>query len=145
LNKKFDSELYKEFDKFGKNIAKKYFYNHFKIKLTDNSDPYGVDLNIIINNDKIIGNVEVEVRTNWKTNNFPYSTLNIPKRKEKFFINKLPCYFMSINKIGTRAFLCDSKIILLCKFEEVRNKFVGEEEYFYKVPIEKLLLINLEE
>lgn len=143
LNKKFDPELYKEFDIFGRKLAKKYFFNKYKLNLIDNQDTYGVDLNIIINT-KCIGHVEVEVRTNWYTNDFKFTTLNIPLRKEKYFVSELPTFFMSINKIGTRAFLCNSKTILNCNKEEVKNKYVSKNEYFYKVPIEKLLKINLE-
>ena len=142
INKKFDKALHDEHDDIGRTIVKNYFKSRLNFEVIDNPDIYGVDL-IIYRDAKKVGFAEVEVRTNWNTNNFPFSTLNVPLRKKKLLQNELPTYFFSINHIHTRMFCCDADVVLNCSIEENKNKFVKNNEYFYKVPIDKLKLIIL--
>ena len=139
--KKFDQSLYDQYDDAGRKIVKNYFLHKLNIIAKDNPDQYGVDL-ILYRHDKAIGYAEVEVRNNWKTDAFPYDTLNVPNRKKKLLTNDLPTFFFSINSIGTRMFCCKAEDILSCEIKENPNKYVQSNEYFYKVPVNTLKLIE---
>ena len=142
VNKKFDPTLHEQYDDIGKNIVISYFKNKLNIEASGNPDIYGVDV-ILYRNNKPIGYAEVEVRNNWNSDNFPYDTLNVPCRKKKLLDNDLPTYFFSINKIQTRMFCCTADVVLNSRIQENPNKYVKSKEYFYKVPVDKLKLINL--
>ena len=142
VNKKFEQSLHDQYDERGRKIVKDYFKNKFNYNVIDNPNIYGVDL-IIYRENKIVGYAEVEVRNSWNTDKFPFDTLNVPLRKKKLFENELPTYFFSVNCIHTRMFCCDAEIIMGCEIKENKNKYVKKDEYFYKVPVDKLKLIKL--
>lgn len=141
-SKKFDKELFDQYDDFGRTKVKDFFIANFNLTLIDNPDIYGVDL-IVYHKTKKLGYVEVEVRNSWKTDIFPFDTLNVPSRKKKLLTNDMLTYFVSINKTGTRAFMCSDNTVLTSPLEESRNKFVSSNEYFYKVQLNRLKILNL--
>ena len=108
MDKKFDKNLHEQYDKFGKDKVIELFEKNYKIKLVENEDIYGVDL-VAYKNNKKLGYVEVEVRNSWKTDLFPFETLNVPERKRKLLINNMKTYFISVNKNGSMAFICTAK------------------------------------
>jgi hypothetical protein len=140
--KKFDQSLHDQYDDIGRNVVKDYFKNRLEIDAIDNPNIYGVDL-LLCRNDVVIGYAEVEVRNSWKTDVFPFDTLNVPFRKKKLLENDLSTFFFSINYPMTRMFCCTAETILECNIQENKNKYVNSNEYFYKVPIDKLKSIEL--
>ena len=141
-NKPFDKTLHDDYDEFGRSKVKTYFLNKYGIILKDNSDIYGVDL-IAYKDDKKIGYVEVEVRASWNKDIFPYNSLNIPIRKEKLLKNNLKTYLVSVNKLGTYAFICSDNAILSSSIEESKNKYVSSGEFFYKLNLKDIKLVKL--
>ena len=141
VNKKFSQDLHDQFDKVGRDWSKQLF-KRYGVKLEDNPDQYGVDL-IAYRDDKIVGYVEVEVRTVWTGNKFNYDTLNIPLRKKKLLTMSLPVCLVSWSSNGDYGFLCSSDTILNSEVMEVKNKYMDKAEHFYKVPIDKIKLVRL--
>jgi len=142
ITKKFSQNLHDQYDDAGREVVKNYFQKKLNILAEDNPNLYGVDL-ILYRDAQPIGYAEVEVRSNWKTNHFPYDTLNVPLRKKKLLDNELPTFFFSINHIKTRMFCCKAEEILNCEVKENPNKYVKSNEYFYKVPVDKLKVIEI--
>lgn len=143
-NKRFDPSLHQIYDDMGKNIVLSYFNDKLGIQAIENPDKYGVDV-ILLRDKKYIGFAEVEVRNSWKEYAFPYSTLNVPKRKQKLLDNPLPTYFFSINAPGTRMFCCEATAVLRAALQENPNKYVSQGEYFYKVQLDQLKSIDIPE
>ena len=140
--KRFDKTLHDQYDNSGREVVKNYFSSKLNITAKDNPDLYGVDL-LLYRDNELIGYAEVEVRNNWKTNAFPYDTLNVPYRKKKLLDNDLPTFFFSVNSIKTRMFCCKAENVLGCEVKENPNKYVKSDEYFYKVPVNILKTIEL--
>jgi len=136
-NKRFDRQLHDDHDEFGRSVVKKFIAHKFGMNAQDNPDVYGVDL-LLYKSDKIVGYAEVEVRNNWKTDHFPFDELNIPLRKKKFFQLDMPLLFFAVKNDGTRLLYCGKSVILSSEIKESKNKYVTSNEYFFKVPIEKM-------
>ena len=135
--KKFDKKLYEENDHKGKIFASSILKKMYPSYNIVEGDKFGVDLKVIDPKDNsIFITAEVEVRHNWNNDgDFPFSTINIPYRKQKFFNGK--CKYFSINKNLNRCLIIDDKDILNSPLEENPNKYVSSNEKFYKVPVEK--------
>ncbi len=131
--KPFSPTLFQTNDLLGRKIVQKFFHSK-NIDAVDNPDIYAVDL-ILFREGKKIGYAEVEVRHNWKTDEFPYDTLNVPQRKKKLLENDLPTYFFSVNCIETRMYVVTDEVVLGSPLQENKNKYVASGEYFYKVPV----------
>ena len=139
--KQFDQSLHDQYDSPGRQVVKNFISSKLNLIAKDNPNIYGVDLLIYNQKSKLVGYAEVEVRNNWSSDTFPYDTLNVPYRKKKLLENDKPTFFFSVNKPQTRMFCCSADTILKSNIEENRNKYVKSDEYFYKIPIDKLKLI----
>lgn len=133
--KKFDKELFDKNDKLAREAAKNYFMS-LGIDAVDNPDKYGPD--ILLKDGNM---VEVEVKHSWKGNEFPFDTLQLPTRKEKFA--KLGCIFLVFNTDLSCFLKIKSSDILTSPTKEVSNKFVSKGEKFYQVDIDKCELFSL--
>lgn len=144
MRKEFSPSLHDQYDSYGKAKVKKFFMTTYGIYLLENEDRYAVDM-IAYKDGNKLGYVEVEVRESWRHNEFPFDTLHIPERKAKLLRNDLKTVLASVNKIGTRAFLCDGEVILASPIEERSNKYIREGERFYLVDPSKIKLIELKD
>ena len=137
VRKKFDRKLYSNNDP-AKLKAISYFERRNRTAIV-NPDDYAIDL---IVDGKFY--CEVEVKHNWKSNIFYFSTLQIPERKTKFAkISDKPVMFMVINSIHSHAFLANKIDVLDSPMKEVPNKYVPEGEMFYQIPVKKLTKVRL--
>ena len=130
--------IYKEFNKeshaANDKPAKDLVINFLKSKgvdATENPDKYGIDI--------IVPRYEVERREIW-IDEFPFKTVHIPARKEKFLKHSI--VYVVVNKDFDKLMFCRSEIIRQYNLIEVPNKSVPEGEYFYDVPIEKWHTFN---
>jgi hypothetical protein len=144
MKKQFSTALHGQYDSYGKLKVKRFFMAAYGIYLLENPDRYAVDM-IAYKDGKKLGYVEVEVREAWADNEFPFETLHIPERKVKLLKNDLKTVLVSVNKIGTRAFLCDGEVILSSPIKERSNKYVAQGEKFYLVDPSKIKLVELKE
>ena len=133
--------IYKEFNKeshaANDKPAKDLVINFLKSKGLDameNPDKYGIDI--------VVPRYEVERREIW-IDEFPFKTVHIPARKEKFLKHSI--VYVVVNKDFNKMMFCRSEIIRQYNLIEVPNKSVPEGEYFYDVPIEKWRIYNTEE
>jgi hypothetical protein len=141
LNKHFSQDLHDKYDEIGKAAAKKLF-KRWNINLKDNPDKYGIDL-IAYQNEELYGYVEVEVRESWKEKQFPFSTLNIPCRKRKLLETASNNCLVAFNADCSMAFVCKDWTILFSDIEEVKNKHLKKNEFFFKVPINQIQLVKV--
>jgi len=133
--------IYKEFNKeshaANDKPAKDLVINFLKSKGLDameNPDKYGIDI--------VVPRYEVERREIW-IDEFPFKTVHIPARKEKFLKHSI--VYVVVNKDFDKLMFCKSEVIRQYNLIEVPNKSVPEGEYFYDVPIEKWRIYNTEE
>ena len=97
----------------------------------ENPDRYGIDI--------VVPRYEVERREIW-IDEFPFKTVHIPARKEKFLKHSI--VYVVVNKDFDKLMFCRSEVIRQYDLIEVPNKSVPEGEYFYDVPIEKWRIYN---
>jgi hypothetical protein len=131
-SKKFSKSLFQGNDPKSRKVVKEYLSKQ-GIIVEDNPNKFGVDL---ISKDNTF-QVEVEHRLVWKEDEFPYDEINVPERKAKFFIENYIAYFIlscdysglgMIDGTTIRKYLIDENLKMS------PNKYVKENEYFYKIP-----------
>ena len=130
IYKQFNKESHAANDKPAKDLV----INFLKSKGLDameNPDKYGIDI--------VVPRYEVERREIW-IDEFPFKTVHIPARKEKFLKHSI--IYVVVNKDFNKLMFCRSEIIRQYNLIEVPNKSVPEGEYFYDVPIEKWHTFN---
>ena len=139
--KRFDKNLFDQNDPKSRDIVKEYF-KRYNIVLKDNEDQYGVDL---ISEDGSI-KIEVERRLNWNRCEFPFSDINLPERKAKFFktggttyviVSKDYSHIGIIKRKDIHQFISDQNL------KENKNRLVQQNELFYKLPKSKFKWIKL--
>ena len=131
INKKFNKESHAVNDKPAKDLVIK-FLKSKGLDAMENPNDYGIDI--------MVSRYEVERREIW-TNKFPFQTVHIPARKEKFL--KYNIIYAIVNKDFNKIMLCTSEIIRQYNKIEVPNKSVPVGEYFYDVPIKEWSTYNL--
>ena len=130
IYKQFNRESHAVNDKPAKDLV----INFLKSKGLDameNPDKYGIDI--------VVPRYEVERREIW-IDEFPFKTVHIPARKEKFLKHSI--VYVVVNKDFDKLMFCRSEVIRQYNLIEVPNKSVPEGEYFYDVPIEKWRIYN---
>lgn len=130
--KKFSKTLFRQNDPKSRRIVKEYFLKN-KIQLEDNPNKYGVDL---LAKDGSL-QVEVEHRLVWDDVEFPYSDINVPERKAKFFVENHICYVIlsrDYSHIGMIDGETLRKYLTSETLRESSNKFIKQGEMFFKVP-----------
>lgn len=142
MRKPFSQEMHTEYDEVGKSRVAEHFKIAYGIDLVEHEDKYAVDL-VAYKDGKKLGYVEVEVRDSWSRDEFPFDSLHIPERKEKLLNNDMRTYLVSVNKLGTRAFICDANVILNSPRMEKNNKYVEHGELFFLVDPSRIKLVNL--
>lgn len=139
ITKKFDSSSHKIYDKAKYKVID--YYSRLGYSAIENPNIHGVDLIVNTTNDYFF--CEVEVKNNWKGYTFNFPDIYILSRKKKYFNLEKPTVMCMLNHEWDRALLLKSKDILDCPLKEVKNKFVKEGEYFFVVPIDKAVFINI--
>ena len=130
--KEFSKSLFRRNDPKSRKIVIEYFKNR-KIILIHNENKFGVDL---VAKDGSMS-VEVEHRNSWNVAEFPYSDVNVPERKAKYFVENNVHYAIlskDYSHIGMISGKELRKYITEATLTECSNKFIKEGELFYKVP-----------
>lgn len=133
-HKKFSQSLFNRNDPKSRTVVKEYF-NKQGIPLNDNDNKYGVDL---ISEDGTL-HIEIEHRLVWTNDEFPYKEVNVPERKAKFFVENHIGYVI-LSADYSHMGVIDGKTLRLYmvaeNLKESPNRFVKENEFFYKVPVD---------
>lgn len=136
FKKQFDHNLYRASDGPARSAAKKY-WTAKGYSAADNQDKYGIDL--IVGKDGEYFPVEVEVKMVWKGSKFPWTSIQIPQRKEKFA--KLPSsIFMVFNADLMYAAIIRGTDIIASPKVKIDTKYTIAEEFF-QIPIGKVEIV----
>ena len=127
--------MYNLYDELAKDATKLYSEGQGQT-LTDKPDKYRQDL---VADDHL---VECEVKIVWDSEEFPYDTVQLPQRKQKFF-DKTTRFFIW-NKSLTKAATFWSDDIKDLEPVEVPNKYVYKGEYFFQIPLDLVEFVSLQ-
>lgn len=139
-SKIFSKELYDQHDHSGKTILIKYFSKKGLNVVEDPFGKYGIDL-AVFNNEKVFY-VDSEVRETWDCKKFPFKTIHLPFRKNKF-LDIGSVFFCSISKDLSQAYFIDGNILKKCSIIKLNNKY-AEAEDFFDIPVKICHYRNLE-
>lgn len=121
-----------------------------QVKIKENPDKYGIDLLVLDNiTEEVIGYIEVEQSYKWGREVYPYKTIRLPERKEKWLIAKnLPhgdkqVLFVMVNNDFTKAALYTDKIAKSAPKKEVQNYRTGIE-IMREIDIKNVHLCDIE-
>lgn len=136
--KAFCKDLHKAYDQLAKEASTKHLTS-LGFNVMEPENIYIQDL--IAEREDLSFMVETEVKLVWRGDVFPYNTVQLPKRKEKFFIKETLFYIW--NKPLTHAATFWSPNIKHLEPIEVQNKYVSKGEFFYQIPIDLVKFIKL--
>jgi len=139
VRKRFSKSLFDDNDEVARNAVDK-LKHHFQVdEFRDSETRYTVDREGWKENKHLL-NVEVEVKHNWKRGmqTFPYDTIHLPQRKEKYLELDRPTHFVifSSDMEGAIVF-SDDTVKQFAELKEVPNKFVPKGELFFNIPVDK--------
>jgi hypothetical protein len=134
-HKPFSSTLHSKHDPKSRRLVKDFFAEKGLI-LIDHNNKFDIDLVSV--DGKI--RVEVEHRESWESKIFPFTEVNVPERKCKFF-EEGNTHYCILSKNYTQLGFIHAKVIrryMKPKYlKENPNKFIKKNEYFYKIPRNK--------
>lgn len=133
IKKRFDHELYKQNDQKAKKAVLKYLGKGWK----ENPKRTDVDLTNFIGT----AFVECEIKQRFTGKEFPYETVQLPERKNKW--KHLNVRYFILNKECTHAVIIYPKSLKKNRLKEVPNKYVFKGEYFYQIPVKECDVIKL--
>lgn len=130
--KKFDRELYKKYDALAKKFA---LAELKKVGLAGEEHPQKTKVDLIVKkDDEVLFYVETEIKTALD-GEFPFATLQLPHRKEKFCGLDKPTLFMLFSSNGKRYFCVWDRHVVGSQLAEVSNKYILGGEFFYQIPL----------
>jgi hypothetical protein len=136
--KKFSQELFDQYDTKAREVVKTYF-SKTDWKVVDNPDKYGPDL--IATKDTYF--IEVEIKNAWQNTTFPFTSIQLPQRKQKFTKLQYETTFLVLSKDLTQFIGVWGKELTEDRLVEVKNKFIPNGEYFFQVPLANTKLIKI--
>jgi len=136
LIKPFEKTLFNQYDAIAKETITKYLSKKYDV--TENPDPYGPDLYV-----KNTCFAETEIKEIWTGFDFPFATVNIPARKEKYLKAGRVLFFV-LSKNLKRAIVFEGKDLKKEYLKEVPNKFISQGELFFQIPVTLCKVIDLE-
>lgn len=142
--KQFSQRLYDENDEKARNAVRRYLGRVVGLFVKDNKDHYGPDL-VVYKGLKHRSYVEVEVKRGWVGDVFPWDSIQLPERKEKFLLLKKPIQFWILNSTLEYAVIIPGTEVTQVPLVEIRNIHIGSGEMFRQIPIEKCTIIRLGE
>lgn len=134
--KKFDKSLFAKYDVMARKATIKALQAR-GYQAKDNPNKYAQDL--IAEKDGKEFLVECEVKAVWKTDSFPYDSVQLPERKRKFF-NK-PTLFFIWNETANKAVIFWDHHVKDLTPVEVHNKYLNRGENFFQIPLDRVRFI----
>ena len=145
VRKRFSKRLFEDNDVLARITVEK-LRHHFGVdEFKDSKTRYTVDREGWREN-KHLMNVEVEVKHNWKKGmkEFPYETIHLPQRKEKYLNMEQPTHFVIFSSdLGGAIVFSDRTVNEYGELKEVPNKFVPKGEMFFNIPVDKTAWLKL--
>ena len=135
-HKKFDSDLFDLTDSPAREATKQYL-SRMGYTAIDNPDKYCADLII-----EDICYVECECKLVWKGPVFPWPTVHIPQRKQKFAKLEMPVLFYIWNAEYSHALRIAGELLIDDRLVEVPNRMISKGEYFYDIPMNCIHIVS---
>lgn len=143
--KPFDRKSYEENDARARAAVVQYLRGgEFDIVVIPNEDLYGPDL-VASTNRGTEWYVECEIKYNWKSTQekFPFSTVQLPERKQKFLNLGIPVEFWILREDCGMAVVIPDTAIDLKFLREVPNSRIASGELFYQIPLDLCNVVDL--
>lgn len=129
--KRFDPALYAENDAIARTTVKD-LLKGTEFQVLDNPKKRGVDL-LVYKDSEHIANIECEIKKVWKGEDFPYESVQIPERKQKYAELEKPTIFVMLNNDKSQYLALSGATLLGSPKKEVPNKYVYSGEHFFQV------------
>lgn len=139
VSKPFSQELYDR-DDAAKEFVISLFTTRYGWLVYVNPDQYGIDL--IVENERGVFELEVEVKHNWKGQKFPYQTVHFAARKLKFAKNPENVNFIMLNDDWTYAIVIDGPTFASSPIIK-KDTIYTKNERFVEVAVAKGTLLKL--
>lgn len=139
----FDKDLYKQNDSIAKLNVIRIFKRVAGYTVEENEKKRGVDLLVYNKKGEHVFNLECEIKRVWKKKKFEYANVRFPERKEKFAKLKPPTIFLMFNHDQSAYLVVKPKDLLKSPKVESSNRFMRSGEYFFEVPLEKVVMNNI--
>lgn len=104
-----------------------------------NPDQYGID--VLATKDWLDYGFEVEVKHNWKGEDFPFDTVHFSARKQKFIAPNH--YFTMLNDDRSLVLVVDGPTLLCSPVVSKETKYTSGEQ-FIAVPVSRCLIYRLD-
>lgn len=127
--KRFDKTLHASNDAAAKNAVIEWLEAD-DWDVVENPDIYGIDL--IAERDGRRIYIEVEIKRGW-SGSFPFKSLHIPKRKEKFIHPNV--LFMVLDFTLTQAYVVTAETLSRCGLIEKNTSLTKEPDQFFEIPL----------
>lgn len=144
--KKFSEQLYRTNDEPARDTLREWFKSQ-GLDARNNDDLYGPDIIVYFQGFPIFY-AEVEVKQAWRKEHklmFPFATIQLPQRKEKFMQLGLMIQFYILRQDLKAAVLIPEHEVTSDRLVEVPNKYISEGELFFQIPVDECLIVSLEE
>ena len=139
MRKPFDQDQHDQDDHPAKEKVRNFLINNWNVRVIVGK-LYDADL-ICYRGSDVVGYVEVERRHNW-VDEFPFPTIHVPARKEKFFRLEKPTVIFSVRSDLAKAMWCWGENVLSSPIKFLNNKHCDNEDFFV-VPIKHWKLVKL--
>lgn len=130
-------------DLFNDNDNAKYDVMNWLIKRGNkvwvNDDQYGIDLLGECKGEPYAW--EVEIKHNWTTTVFPFSTIHYSYRKAKFINSNVNTYFVTVNHNRDRFLFIKDQDFMQGKVIS-KNTIYTTDESFVEIPIIKAIIVD---
>jgi hypothetical protein len=143
IRKRFDPELYAQNDEMAKKAVRRIFRGS-GLSIKPHVKKRDVDLQVFDGKEHLF-NVETEIKRVWKPGeDFKYENVQFPARKEKFCKLDKPTYFIMFNRDTSEYLVVPDKVMLKSPKVEVPNRFCPQGEYFFQVPLKKVIFNSVD-
>jgi hypothetical protein len=143
IRKRFDPSLYRENDPAKLEVLG-YLQTAEHPYWEVNPDRYGPDLRVVWDDERV-EYAEIEVKQHWQSKhgaNFPYQTLQIPSRKEKWLGEWLKFWILSADR--KYGIVVDTETISRVSTRQVvPNRYIRYGETFIIIPVSACEIIRL--
>jgi hypothetical protein len=140
MSKPFSEELY-ESDDSAKHLVIAWLRSRGH-EIDVNPDQYGIDLVGSFNG--MPSAWEVEVKHNWKGDEFPFDTVHYSVRKRKFVQPDVKTWFITLNHERTRAVVFSHKHFMEGRLVQ-KSTIYTQDEWFVEIPVRQGIFINLKD
>jgi hypothetical protein len=143
--KQFSKQLHTSYDSPARAAVLAYLESN-DLYAVENDDRFGPDL-VVYTGFRPKYYVEPEVKLSWQATHlggqFPFATVQVPARKQKFLKLGLPVEFWILREDLQYALVIPDQVLAAAPQMEVPNKYRETGEFFYQVPVDQCILLDI--